>query len=605
MFKFLRSNAKFFYWIIAATFVAFIFLAWGMDVAGSRGGAPRGGDTIGEVNGQPISAWQYDRAVQTIQENFRRNAQGRELTTNQVALARAQAWDQMVREAILAQEVEARGLTVSDDEVLRIFKENPPPELLQMFADENGQPDMQAYYAALGNPDSGIDWAEVEAWVRRTIPRQKLIQMITAGVSVSETEVRELYERQTQRFVAEYVGVELKSLLEDHEPSEQEIQAYYEAHPGDYWQAEQATVRAVAWELAPAPSDYDEVRQLALEIKNEIESGERTFEDAAAVYSEDGTADAGGDLGTFDRNRMVEPFTEVAFSLPVGEISDPVETQFGYHLIEVLEQETDEEGEVARVHARHILLRITPSEATRDAVFEHAEDFRARVTAENFLTLAEQDTTAEVLDPRPFAEGRDIPGLRQSAAGGRFAFLAEPGEISPVLSTDDHVYIVMAEGIEPAGPQPLEDVRGQVELAVKREKQTEEARRQLSPAVGRIQLGEAMDEVAEDLGLVHGVTDTVGADGNVPQVGFRTAFNLAALETPAGELVPEVATNQGVYALEVLWRSEFDADQYAARRQMLRQRLLQQRQAEVLEAWFQEKIAAAEVEDRRVERRLL
>ncbi len=605
MFKFLRSNAKFFYWIIAATFVAFIFLAWGMDVAGSRGGAPQGSDAVGEVNGTAISAWQYDRAVQQMQQTYRQNAPGRELTANQVALARAQAWDQLVREAILAQEVQKRGLTVSDDEVLRIFKESPPPEILAAFADENGQPDLQAYYAALGNPNAGIDWAQVENWVRTSVPRQKLVQMITAGVSVSEDEVRELYDRQTGRFVAEFMGVGLKTVADEYEPTETEVQAYYEAHPGEYWQQEQATARVVAWELAPTASDFDEVRQLALDIKSEIESGARTFEEAAATYSEDGSAQNGGDLGTFGRDRMVAPFTEVAFSLPVGQISDPVQTQFGFHLIEVLEQETAEDGEVERVHARHILLRVTPGEATRDAVFERAETFRDRVDAENFLTLADQDTTAEVLTPRPFFEGRDIPGLRQSAAGGRFAFQAEPGEISPVLSTEDHVYVVLAEGITPAGPQPLEDVRGQVELALKRERQTELARQQLSPAVGRVQLGEEMAAVAAELEMIHGVTDTLGTDGNVPEVGFRTAFNLVALDAPVGELVPEVATTQGVYALRVLWRSEFDPEQYEARRDMLHARLLQQRQSEVLEAWFQEKIAAAEVRDFRVERRLL
>ncbi len=605
MFKFLRSNAKFFYWIIAATFVAFIFLAWGMDVAGSRGGAPQGGNAVGEVNGVAISAWQYDRAVQQMQQTYRQNAPGRELTANQVALARDQAWDQLVREAILVQEVEKRGLTVSDQEVLRIFKESPPPEILAAFADENGQPDLQAYYAALGNPNAGIDWVEVENWVRTSVPRQKLVQMVTAGVSVSEDEVRELYERQNGRFVAEFMGVGLKTVATDYEPAEEEIEAYYEAHPGDYWQQAQATARVVAWELAPAPSDFDEVRELALDIKNEIESGVRTFEEAAATYSEDGSAENGGDLGTFDRNRMVPAFTEVAFSLPVGQISDPVQTQFGFHLIEVLEQETGEEDEVERVHARHILLRVTPSEATRDAVFEHAAAFRDRVDADSFLTLADQDTTAEVLTPRPFSEGRDIPGLRQSAAGGHFVFQAEPGDISPVLNTDDHVYIVMAEGMTSAGPQPLEDVRGQVELALQRERQTELARQQLSPAVGRVQLGEEMAAVAEELEMIHGVTDTLGADGNIPEVGFRTAFNLVALDAPAGELVPEVSTPQGVFALRVLWRSAFDPEQYEARRDMLHARLLQQRQSEVLEAWFQEKIAAAEVRDFRLERRLL
>ena len=480
--------------------------------------------------------------------------------------------------------------------MLRIFKESPPPELLAAFADETGQPDMNAYYASLGQRGAGIDWPQVENWVRASVPRQKLMQMVTAGVSVSEAEVRQLYREQTARFVAEYIGQELTEVAQDYQPTEEEILTHYADHPGDYWQGPQASARVVRWAVEPAPSDHQEVRELALEIKAEIESGERTFAEAARLYSEDGSAEAGGDLGTFDRNRMVAPFTEAAFSLPVGQISEPVETQFGYHLIEVLEQE-EEDGELARVKARHILLKVTPSDATRDAIFERATQLRERLTEQNFLTVAGQDTTADVLEPRPFFEGRDIPGVRQSAAGTRWAFDADAGEISPVFQTDEAVYIVMAEGVTEAGPQPLDQVRGQVELALKRERQAEAARQNLQPALDRIRAGEAMAAVAADLELTHGVTDTLGVDGNIADVGYRTAFNLVALEAPVGELVPAVTTPRGVFALRVQWRSDFDEQQYAARADALRARLLQEQQALALEAWFEERIAAAQIRD--------
>ncbi|MBD3221803.1 hypothetical protein GF314_11235 [bacterium] len=598
MFKFLRSNAKFFYWVIAATFVGFIFLAWGMDAAGGRG-AMQQSAAVGEVNGQEISARAYDQAVRNIQASYRRNAPDRPLTANQEAMARDQAWEQLVNDRLMADEIERLGLTVTDEEVLQIFRDSPPPEILQAFVGEDGQPDMEAYYAALGDPNSGIDWTQVENWVRQSVPRTKLVQMITAGVAVSEEEIRQLYVGQSGRAVAEYMGVAFTDLEVD-EPAEGEVVAYYEDHPGEFHQGEKGLAKVVSWEIAPSPTDHDEVRALALEIKQAIESGEQTFEEAAAIFSEDGTADKGGDLGTFDRNRMVAPFTEVAFSLPVGEISEPVQTQFGFHLIEVLEQEM-EDGEVARVHARHILLRVTPGEATRDAIFQRAEEFREQVTSASFLTLADQDTTCKVLSPRPFLEGRDVPGVSQSAAGSRFVFRAEPGEISPVFYTEDEVYIVMAEGIEPAGPRPLDEVRSQVVQAVKREKQRAEAQDRLSPAVGRVQMGEAMGDVAEELGLLHAVTDTISANSNVPDVGYATPFNMVALEAEPDQLVPEVETNRGLFALRVLWQEPFDAEEYAARRDQLRRVILQRRQNEVLQAWLDERRAEAEVVDHRDE----
>lgn len=599
MFKFLRSNAKFFYWIIAATFVGFIFLAWGMEMG--RGGSTDGpAHTVGSVEGVEISAWQFERAVQEVQAGMQRQQPGRPLTVNQAAMARDQAWDQLVRNQLLVAEVQRRGLRVSDREIERIFRESPPPEVTSAFTDEQGRIDMQAYYNALGNPASGINWPQVEQWVRRTVPQQKLIQMLVGGMTVSEDQVREFYDQQTGQAVVEYMGLALEGLAPDFEPDQAVVSAYYTANPGEFRQPPQGKAQIADWEIAPSETDFDEVRELALEVKAEIDSGARSFEEAAAIYSEDGTADSGGDLGTFDRNRMVAPFTEAAFALPVGRISEPVQTQFGFHLIEVLDQEM-EDDEVKRIHARHILLRVTPSESTRAAVIDRARAFRRQATAQGFVALAERDTSCQVLSPPPLPEGRDFPGLRQSAAGNRWLFRAKPQQISPLFFTEDHVYVVLAESITPAGPQPLERVRSQIVLELKREQQRLEASSRLAPAVHRVRQGEAMSDVAAELELLYAVTDTLSASSNIPDVGYATPLNIVALRAPVGQLVPEVATYQGVFALRTLWRKPFDAEDYAGRREQIRVFLLQRKQVAALDAWFAKRMEAARIQDRRDE----
>ena len=209
MFKFLRSNAKFFYWIIAATFVGFIFLMWGMDIGGGSGRGQR--HAVGSVDGVEISAWHFERTVQEIQAGMRRQNPDRPLTVNQITLSRDQAWDQMVRSSILRAEVKRRGLTVGDREIARMFRESPPPEIVAAFADESGEVDMQAYFDALGNPASGINWPQVEQWVRQSLPQNKLMLMLTAGATVSEDEVLDFYLQHTGLAVVEYMG----RLLED------------------------------------------------------------------------------------------------------------------------------------------------------------------------------------------------------------------------------------------------------------------------------------------------------------------------------------------------------------------------------------------------------
>ncbi len=602
MFKFLRSRAKVFYWVIAATFIAFIFLAWGMDVTGGRGrgaGAGRqGGNAVGTVNGVEITYPQYEQAIRNLEANMKYRNPNLELNENQRAMLREQAWDQAVRSVLVDQEIARLGLTVTDDEIVDIFKRNPPAEILQAYVDSTGLPNMSAYYADLNNP--ARDWSRMEEYVRYLVPRQKLESMLTAGVVVGEDEVREAYAQQFGRAVVEYMGVPFEAVKDSWEPTDAEVQAYLAEHPGDFQRPAEAVAKVVAWRRVAGPADYEEVRKLASDVKNEIVSGQRTFADAAAVYGEDGTAQNGGDLGIFDRNRMAGPFSDAAFTLPVGQVSDPVQTPFGFHLIEVLER-IEENGVLAKVHARHILFKVTPGEETENALFERATAFRGTVTAQNFEAQAQADTSCNLLNSRPFAEGRDIPGLRESAAGSAFCFRAQAGEISPVFSNADMIYIVLAGGVTPAGPQPLESAAGQIKLALKEQRQRDAARTRLQPLVARVTSGQPMAEVAASAGLKHGVSDTLSINTNMADIGYSPAFTQLALQSPVGTLVPHVATSVGVFAFRVLWNPPLDQQQYQALRDRIFVSLLMRKQQAALEAWYQEKMKAADVKDLRDE----
>jgi hypothetical protein len=499
---------------------------------------------------------------------------------------------------IVDQEIKQRKITVTEEEILDTFRNNPPPELLAGYVDESGQPDMARYYADLQNP--ARDWSGAEQYIRATLPQRKLQQMLTTGAVVTETEVREAYLRQNGRAVAEWIGVLYADLESDYEPTETEIAAYYESNPGKYHREEQANAQVITWEKKPSDQDYEEVRRDLADVREEILSGERTFAEAAELYSQDGTAAQGGDLGIFDRRRMVEPFTEAAFSLPVGEVSEPVKTQFGYHLIEVLERIEDDAGEIEKVHARHILFRVDPSPDTLSDIYADVSEFRDRVTSETFGATAAAESL-QIHEPASFAKGRDIPGVPLSVAGSNFAFRATEGEISPVFENREHFYVVRAGARVPAGPAPLDAVSSQITLELKRSHNRELAAAELAPAVGKVQMGQEMADVAAELGLSHAVTDTFGATSNVPDVGYGTAFNEVALSAPVGELVPEVATLRGLYALRPIWQKPFDEADFLDRRDVIRASLLSRKQSALLEAWFEEQLAAAEIVDRRDE----
>jgi parvulin-like peptidyl-prolyl isomerase len=100
-----------------------------------------------------------------------------------------------------------------------------------------------------------------------------------------------------------------------------------------------------------------EVKKKAEEVFAEVKKGEKSFEDLAKEYSEDDTATDGGDLGYFGKGTMVPEFENAAFALGVGETSDLILTEYGYHIIKVDEQIKDGAGEVTQIRARHILIR--------------------------------------------------------------------------------------------------------------------------------------------------------------------------------------------------------------------------------------------------------
>jgi peptidyl-prolyl cis-trans isomerase D len=599
MFKLMRSKAKFLYWFIAISFILFMGLT-DMGGGGCKNALqhdPRT-EAVGEVNGSPITRVEYTEFYRSLVQQLRSQSQTREVNANQYANAEQRAWDGLVRRKIMDQAIEDLKIEVTPEEIKARFENNPPFQILQYFRNqETGQVDMDAYYAALQNPE--VDWAGFEVFVRDLIRSEKLQDAVTMDVTVSEDEVREEYINQTGQAVAEYIGVVFNNIRDDYEPSESEIEAWYNAHPEDFENPAKAECDVVRWKKTPSDTDYEELLQFMNEIREEILSGEKTFEEAAADYSDDNNAARGGDLGTFGRDRMGDEFTEAAFNLPVGELSQPVKTPFGYHLIEVLEQHNDEEtGELFQVHARHILLKVTPSEDTLALIGDHAQAFADRVNGSNFVSTAKAEAL-DLLQPVPFAQGRDIPGLSLSLAGGNWAHGAKKGSVSRVFETNDYFYVLHAKGTIPAGLAPLDEVRSRVRMAVVRDRDLTRAKEMLNPAVGQVQMGKTMAEVAAGTELVHAVTDTFGANDNVLNVGYGTDFNTAALNGQVGTLIPEIETNRGVYALIPQWIKPLDDADYQSRRDGIQQALLARKQAEYLEEWLTEKEEAAEIKDRR------
>jgi parvulin-like peptidyl-prolyl isomerase len=181
-------------------------------------------------------------------------------------------------------------------------------------------------------------------------------------------------------------------------PTEEEIEAYYAAHEQEYSGDEE---RRVSHILVGDATYADADRQLAEEIREKIASGRETFEDMAREYGSDGTRDAGGDLGYAVRSAYVEAFSDVAFTLPQDELSDIVETEFGFHILKVTDIRSARSLEAQRDNIRETLTYGLYDEKARALT----EEFGATYLSDKYPAPADRTAATAGTDGDAGADG--------------------------------------------------------------------------------------------------------------------------------------------------------------------------------------------------------
>ncbi len=218
-----------------------------------------------------------------------------------------------------------------------------------------------------------------------------------------------------------------------------------------------------------AKREADALNKIMKARKRITVDGEDFAEVAKEVSEDPGSAANGGDLGCFGKGQMVPEFEEAAFSLEKGEVSQPVKTDFGYHIIQVYDTKPDEE----QVCARHILVRVdkTPTEeavakADEEALKE-AEEVKARLEAgEDFADVAKEVSD----DPATADKGGDLGWVFRGQMGEAFdevAFSLEPGQIGGPVKVNDGYAIIRVEEKDPEHPVDEQELQNRRQQAFK------------------------------------------------------------------------------------------------------------------------------------------
>ncbi len=595
----MRSAAKYIWIFLIVAFVGGFLL---VETSGLLGRTPLTATTpVATVNGRDILYTDWYQRVQRQLESEQQRA-GRSLTQDEVRQIEDGILDQMVMERLLEQEYRRRGIAVTDDE-LREFARFAPPDWLRASPElqTEGRFDPEKYRRLLASPvarQQGL-LAGLEQYYRSEIPRQKLLEQLASGLYVTDVELWRSYQDAHDSVQVSYVAFRpAPNLPPDTTIPESELRRYFDAHKAEFERQGRAWLSVISIPRTVSAADSAAIRTRAAALRAEIVAGAK-FEDVARRESADTVSGAnGGDLGRGARGRFVPEFERAAYALEAGELSQPVLTPFGYHIIKVDEKQGD------TLALRHILVRIQPSDSSAVRIDRLADqlaglaagsDEPARLdTAARRLNLQITKVVAEEGEAAT-SNGRVIPSVSAWAFDGR-----RKGEISDLFDAEDGYYLARLDSIAPGGEPKFETSRAEVVARLTYERALDRLMpqaQQLAQAAAQ----SSLEVAARERQLQVTQTGMFTRAGNVPGLGQLTRASGAAFGLPVGSVSSPVRTEEAVFVMRTDRRVNANRAKWEAQKTTQRQRQLQELRQQVVQQFMLDLRKSAKVEDHRAE----
>jgi peptidyl-prolyl cis-trans isomerase D len=601
MIRTIREKLSFVLWLVIAAFIATIIFEWGMG--GFQGaGDVRAKGIIAEINGEEVKFAE----LKNIEESYAKSADQGDMSGVKAAEARQKAWTDFVRMVVMRQELNNQNITVSNEQLYHEIMTNPLPELRnsQEFMTD-GVFDQAKYENYMKNPNPQFEgfYRAVENAYKGRIPGMILESRVSNSVYLSEFELSNMYREQNQKVKVKFLKAETNSFMPaDSLVTDKEIEEYFKANPAEFPKhAEQRNFDYVLFSTAPTAKDsalvLEDINYALRQINNGI-----AFEEVAKNYSEDASAQNGGDLGFFDRGKMVQEFEDAAFAAKVGEVVGPVRSNFGYHLIKVTDQKI-EKGELKEVKASHILIKFKTYQSTYEDAQYQAVNFRDEMyssgnDAAAFSSAAER-LGVKILEA-PFTGKTDrtnelgmIPGL------GDFLFNNEAGSISSLLVCNAGYVILRVKEIKPEREKTLDEVKKSIIFKVRTKKGLDAAYQKLTELKTAVTDTVSMNEVAIANKFKTGTSGNFAVDGYIDNVGVDRMMYETAMGIEIGKVSEPFKGVQGAYIIYLIEKDEFDPKKYEAEKKAFREKNETFMKRQAVQEWLEGLIEKAVVIDYR------
>jgi peptidyl-prolyl cis-trans isomerase D len=594
----MRAKAGIIWIVIAVVFVGGFLFA---ETSGLIGQGPVTTSTVvAEVDGEDIlyTTW-VNAAAQMAQQEEQR--QGRGLSMDERRVVDEQAFNELVTDILMQREYKRRGIRVSNTEIIEMAKFSPPPQF-QSWPElqTEGRFDPVKYQRFLASPSArqqGI-LASLENYYRSEIPRQKLFAQIAGDEYVSDTRLwniwRDTHDSASVSFVAFRPAV---TKVERDEVTDAAISAYYNAHKTEYDRPGTATISIVSISRRPTAADSAELLTKMKALREEIASGKTKFEDVAKRESDDSSSAAkGGDLGKATRGIYVKEFNDAAFSQPIGALSQPIKTQFGYHIVRVDKRQ----GDSVWVHHVLKLMKQGDTSATRtDRLADTLSKASAGATDPALFDAAAKRmnllvSRITVIEGQPAQYlGGPVPSVSAWAFSGSRA-----GESSDLFDDENGYYLARLDSIRVGGVQPLESVKSEIRDILATKKAIEGVMPRAA-ALAKAAAGSSLEAAAKTEGRPVDKGGPFARSTPVPSFGFMSEATGASFAIPVGSVGEPVKTAEAVYVIRVDKRVTSDSAKWAAQKATQRMQVQNSLRQQRVQIYLQSLRKAAKVEDHR------
>jgi peptidyl-prolyl cis-trans isomerase D len=612
----MRQHRDWLKWSLGLVCVAFV-LFYIPDFLRGSGADAASGDTIANVEGQEITAGEFRRTYQAQLQAYRSayGANMSEQLLKQLGVEQ-QILQQMVDERAAIAEADRLGLKISDEEVRqRIFS-------MPAFQENGAFIGDQRYQQLLRMQRPPLMPSDFEDNVRRGLLVEKLRSSVTDWLAVADKDLEQEYRRRNDKVKLAIVSFTADSFRAQATATDADVAAYFDAHKTDFKIPEKRKIRyllidvdAMRTKVSVPPADIEKAYNNQIEqyttpeqvrashillktegkddatVKAKAETllkqakGGADFADLAKKNSEDeASAKNGGDLDYFGRGRMVPEFDQAVFAMQPGQISDLIKTQYGYHIIKLVDKKASATRTLADVR----------QQITDQLSYEKAQTQAADLSQKlekDIKKPADLDTVAKanglaVQESGLFARDEPILGLGPAPEAANKAFDMKQGEVAgPLRASRGFVFETLLQRQDPYLPK-VEEVKDKVRDEVIKQKARDLSTKKAAEIVAKLKGASDFEKAAKAAGVEAKTTELITKDSPIPDLGNAPAVEEAAFKLPVGAVSDPIATDTGSAIVKVLEKQEVKTEDWVSAKDRFREELLTDRRNRFFSAYM-------------------